>query len=69
MGSFYAQRSQTRKKDSQLKQLFALLGSMGVKVAHAHVDEIDLLFLMWEESKCLMCEKWNNSQLEKTLLS
>ena len=29
------------KKDSQLKQLFALLGSGDVKAAHKHVDEID----------------------------
>ena len=29
------------KKDSQLKQLFALLGSAGVKAVLKHVDEID----------------------------
>ena len=29
------------QKDSQLKQLFALLGSMSVKAARKHVDEID----------------------------
>ena len=29
------------KKDSQLKQLFAFLGSAGVKAAQKHVDEID----------------------------
>ena len=28
-------------KDSQLKPLFVLLGSEGVKAAHKHVDEID----------------------------
>ena len=42
--SFYAQRFQKRKKDSQLKQLFALLGSAGIKAAHKHVDEIDPSF-------------------------
>ena len=40
MLSFYARRSQKLKKDSQLKQFFALLGSVGVK-ANIHVDEID----------------------------
>ena len=30
------------KKDSQIKQFFALLGSAGVKAARKHVDEIDL---------------------------
>ena len=29
------------QKDSQLKQLFALLGPMGVKAARKHIDEID----------------------------
>ena len=29
------------QKDSQLKQLFALLGSVSVKAAHKHVDEIE----------------------------
>ena len=32
------------KKDSQVKQLFALLGSGGVKAACKHVDEIDPLW-------------------------
>ena len=39
--SFYAGRSQKRKKDKQHKQLFALSGSSGVKAAPKHVDEID----------------------------
>ena len=39
--SFYARRSQKRKKDSQLKLLFALLGSASVKAARKLVDEID----------------------------
>ena len=39
--SFYTFRSQKRKKDSQLKQLFALLGSARIKAAHKHFDEID----------------------------
>ena len=34
-------RSQKRQKDSQLKQLFALLGSAAVKAVYKHVDEID----------------------------
>ena len=37
----YARRSQKRQKDSQVKQLFALLGSACVKAARKHVDEID----------------------------
>ena len=41
MSSFYARRSQKRKTDSQVKQLFALLGSASVKVARKHVGEID----------------------------
>ena len=41
MCSFYARSSQKRKKDSQLKQHFALLGSASVKAAHKHIDEID----------------------------
>ena len=39
--SFYAQRSQKCKHDSQFKQLFALLGSAGIKAASKHIDEID----------------------------
>ena len=39
--SFYTRRSQKLKKDSQVKQLFALSGSAGVKAVHEHVDEID----------------------------
>ena len=39
--SFYARRSKSAKKDSQLKQLFVLLGSAGIKAALKHVDEID----------------------------
>ena len=38
MRSFYARRSQKRKKDSQLKQVFA---PVCVKAARIHVDEID----------------------------
>ena len=29
------------QKDSQLKQLFALLGSERIKAAHKHIDEFD----------------------------
>ena len=43
--SFYVPRSQKPQKDGQLKQLFALLGSAGVKAVHKHVDEIDPWFL------------------------
>ena len=39
--SFYARRSQKGQKDSQVKQLFALLGSACVKDVRKHVDEID----------------------------
>ena len=41
MSNFYVRRSQKFKKDSQIKQLFALLGPACVKAAHKHVDEID----------------------------
>ena len=39
--SFYASRFQKCKKDSQLKQLFALSGSASVKTARKQVGEID----------------------------
>ena len=39
--NFYAHRSQKRKKDSQVKQLFLLLGSVCIKAACKHIDEID----------------------------
>ena len=43
--TFYRQLLRTQilkaQKDSQFKQLFALLGSAGVKAACEHVDEID----------------------------
>ena len=38
--NFYLGRSQKRKKDSQLKQLFVLTGSVSVKATCKHVDEI-----------------------------
>ena len=41
MSSFYTRRSQKRQKDSQVKQLFAILGSAWVKAARKHVDKID----------------------------
>ena len=41
MRSFYARRSQKGKKDSQFKQLFALLGPVCLKAARIHFDEID----------------------------
>ena len=39
--SFYASKSQKRKKDSQVKQLFALLGAVSLKEVRKHIDEID----------------------------
>ena len=43
--SFYSKllhmQVQKRKKDSQVKQLFASLGSAHIKAAHKHFDEID----------------------------
>ena len=41
MSSFYEHRSQKRKKDSQIKQLFALLRPACVKAASKYIDEID----------------------------
>ena len=44
-------RSQKRKKDSQVKQLFGLLGSVWVKAARKHADEIDpwqtSFYILW----------------------
>ena len=43
--TFYEQLLRTQipkmKKDSQIKQLFALLGPAWVKAARKHIDEID----------------------------
>ena len=41
MRSFYACRSKKHQKDSQVKQLFAILGSACIKAARKHIDEID----------------------------
>ena len=38
---FYVRRSQKRKKESQLKQLFALSGSACLKALRKHIGEID----------------------------
>ena len=58
--SFYAGRSQKRQEDSQLKQLFALSGSVSVKAAHKHIDEIDPCFFSLS-----LTHKWENSNLAK----
>ena len=60
--SFYVPRSQKPQKDGQLKQLFALLGSAGVKAVHKHVDEIDPWFLHTGLGKNV---EWSNVDLEK----
>ena len=39
--SFYAHRSQNRKKDIQVEQLFVLLGYVCIKAARKNNDEID----------------------------
>ena len=39
--SFYTFRPQKRKKDSQLKKLFSLLGSEDLKAVRKHLDEIN----------------------------
>ena len=41
MSIFYVHRSQNHQKDSQVKQLFALSGSVRAKAVRKHVDEID----------------------------
>ena len=46
--NFFSHRSQKCKKDSQLKQLFALLGSVQVKAGHKHIDEIET----WMSTSC-----------------
>ena len=38
--AFTRKDSKSKKKDSPVKQFFALLGSARVKAAHNHVDEI-----------------------------
>ena len=43
--SFYVHRSQKCKKDNQLKQLFALLGSVHVKAERKQVDEMTAFLL------------------------
>ena len=48
MLSFYASRSQKCKKDSQVKYLFDILGSVRIKAARKYVDAIDL----WGVHKC-----------------
>ena len=61
--TFYKQLLRTQipksaKKDSQVKQLFALLGSASVKAAHKHGDEIDPMLLAGK-SPILTCgENW-----------
>ena len=46
--NFYPQLLPTQipkaQKDSQVKQLFAVSGSAGVKAASKHIDKIDLMF-------------------------
>ena len=50
ISSFYALRSQKRRKDSQVKQLFALSGSVCLKAARKFVGEIDdLVFKLHSE--------------------
>ena len=39
MSSFYTYRSRKRKKVSQIKQLFVLLGSARVKAVCKHIDK------------------------------
>ena len=39
--AFMRPRSQEHKKDSQVKQFFALLGPAAIKAVCKHVDEID----------------------------
>ena len=41
MSSFYAPDTKSAKKDTQVQQLFALLGSAHVKALRKHVDGID----------------------------
>ena len=41
MRSFYACRSQKRKKLLELTDFFALFGPAGVKAASEHINEID----------------------------
>ena len=39
--SFYVRRSQKHQKNSQVQQLFALLGSACIKAGRKHIEEID----------------------------
>ena len=49
--SFYEQRSKKRKKDSQVKQLFVLSGSLRTKAVGKNIDVIDT----W---RCVVHELW-----------
>ena len=50
MHTFYARRSQKCKKESQVKQLFALTGSAHIKVARKHIGDIDPLMICNEKN-------------------
>ena len=68
-GFFYAQRFQKRKKDSHVKQLFALLGSAWVKVASRQVDEIDPLCQKQRYQQCFYIQLYHlNPYLETWLI-
>ena len=51
--SFYAYRSKKHKRDTELRQLFALMGSAGVKAARKHVMKLTLDESSQVESKNL----------------
>ena len=51
------------QKDSLLKQLFALLESVGVKAASKHVDEIDHCPLNWDQSETFIKESYNEKKV------
>ena len=58
VGQRCASRSQKGKKDIQLKQLFALLGSASVKAAHKDIDEIDPRGQFHQHFMNSFCASW-----------
>ena len=66
MCSFDARRSHKHKKLLDLTVFFALLGSVRIKAARKHIDEIDRLSQILEEGP-IMSDKQTNKKANKKL--
>ena len=62
MHSFCMSRSQKCKKDSQVKQLFALLRSAHVKAACKNIDEIDPWLPNWGRFR-FTADDWSHAEI------